>query len=520
MKKYIVLTFALLCSVISNVSAQIIDVVDDFSDGDFVSSPSWKGDTADFMVYDLQLRLNGSKADTSYLSSTLRLMPTDTLKYGFWLKHNSLTSNNSYFRFYFYADNVNPEYSTEALFLEIKPRTIAQVAVCKQYADGEIVTLIEQPYKLSPTNAGQMRFKVLRYPDGRWQLDVDTSGGVAFRTLLSFVDLANDVLVSECYISLWCKYTSADKNKFFIDDIEATAFARSQDGNEDSIMRSAIMPNDLLINEVLFNPYLGGDDFVEIYNNTDSIVVLNKLCLATWDEVGDHVKTLIPLPGNAVVHPRDYVVISSNIDFLRTNYDVKFPDKMYAISKMPSYPNISGSVMLVLSDSTIIDRFDYNEDMHYRWLNDVEGVSLERRSLQHPTDMEDNWHSAAKSVGWATPTYRNSQAADILVPDDAFIVDPDVFSPDNDGYNDLLNISYATRQGDLLANVYIFDQRGRLVKTLHQNALLGTNGMMIWDGSADDGNRCRMGNYVVKIEVFDTSGSVQTIKKVVAIMMK
>ena len=68
MKKYIVLTFALLGSVISNVSAQIIDVVDDFSDGDFVSSPSWKGDTADFMVYDLQLRLNGSKADTSYLS--------------------------------------------------------------------------------------------------------------------------------------------------------------------------------------------------------------------------------------------------------------------------------------------------------------------------------------------------------------------------------------------------------------------------------------------------------------------
>ena len=520
MKIYIILIMVFMCSTVNEVLAQTIEVRDSFTDSDFVLSPPWDGDTADFLVYDLQLRLNGSKADTSYLSTPLKLVSTDTLMYSFWLKHNSLTSNNSYFRFYFYADSINPEHSTKALYVEIKPRSVAQIAIYRKYADEEIVSLVEQPYKLNATNAGQMRFKTLRYPDGRWQVEVDTLGGVAFRNILSFVDLDDEVLGSECYLSLWCKYTSADKNKFFIDDIEATISAYSQGNVGDSVVTATIMPNDLLINEVLFNPYVGGDDFVEIYNNTDSVMALNKLCLATWDELQGCVKTMVPLPINAVVYPHDYVVLSSNTDFLRTNYNVKYPNKMYAISKMPSYTNASGIVVLALTDSTIIDRFDYNEDMHYRWLDDVEGVSLERRSVQHSTNMVGNWHSAAKVVGWATPTYRNSQATDIFVSDDVFVVEPLVFSPDNDGYNDLLNISYTIHDGNLLANIYVFDQRGRLVKTLQQNALLGTNGMMVWDGSADDGTRCRIGNYVLKIEVFDNSGYVQNIKKAVTLMLK
>ena len=518
MKKRIILILVVIYNILGNIYAQNIEVYEEFSDGELHSSPTWVGDTSDFIVSNYQARLNGNKADTSYISTSILLNCDDTLQWQFWLKHNSLTSNNSYFRFYFYANNLNPETSSDALFLEIKPRPTALMAICRQN-NTDTETLIEENFKSVSTNAGQLRIKALRYPDGSWNLYIDTLGGINFTHCLSFVELENATLEHNCFISLWCKYTSSDKNKFFLDDIEAKIL-RNRDTNTIDNEIVPLRPNDLLINEVLFNPYIGGEDFVEIYNNTDSIINLSTVCLATWDNINMCPKTVLPLPDSAVIYPHDYMVISSNIEFLKNNYTVKYLDKLLYISKMPSYPNSSGSVVLTLTDSTIIDRFDYSEDMHYRWLDDVEGISLERRSFDYSTASASNWHSAAKSVGWATPTYNNSQAINLIFSEDMFTIEPNIFSPDNDGYNDLLNICYQTTEENLLVNISIFDNQGRNVKTLERNALLGTNGAFVWDGSNDEGRRCNIGNYIVYIEVYNTVGSMQRFKKAITLMLK
>lgn len=292
----------------------------------------------------------------------------------------------------------------------------------------------------------------------------------------------------------------------------------SQNGK--SVVVDNVAPGDILINEVLFNPYDDGEDFVELYNNTDYTIMLNSIRLATWDADLQKLKTMVALPDSVFMLPQDYVVLTIDADAIYRYYTAKHRDKVVVMKKMPVYSNQQGVVIVSLEDSTVIDRFDYTEELHYRWLTDVEGVSLERRSFEEPTNSAANWHSAAKQTGWATPTYKNSQAMNMIVSDNAFGIEPEVFSPDNDGYNDLLTITYSMHESDMLSNITIFDEQGRLVKALERNAWLGTNGSFVWDGSDENGNRCRIGNYVVYIEVYNTKGSMQTIKKVVTLMLK
>ena len=290
--------------------------------------------------------------------------------------------------------------------------------------------------------------------------------------------------------------------------------------NTKSVIVDNVAPADILINEVLFNPYDDGEDFVELYNNTYDTIMMNNIRLATWDTDLQKLKTMVSLPDSVLLLPQDYLVLTTDDDALYRHYTVKYRNKVVVMNKMPAYSNQKGVVIVSLKDSTIIDRFDYTEDLHYRWLTDVEGVSLERRFFDQPTNTSSNWHSAAKSSGWATPTYRNSQAVNMIVSDDAFAVEPTIFSPDNDGYNDLLNIIYSISDGNLLANISVFDEQGRLVRSLERNAFLGTTGTFVWDGSDQNGSRCRIGNYVIYIEVYDTKGNVQIIKKVITLMMK
>ena len=44
-----------------------------------------------------------------------------------------------------------------------------------------------------------------------------------------------------------------------------------------------ILPGDVLISEVLFNPVAGGSDYVEIYNNSGKEISTNRLYLASRD---------------------------------------------------------------------------------------------------------------------------------------------------------------------------------------------------------------------------------------------
>ncbi|MBK6774943.1 MAG: hypothetical protein IPG74_03525 [Flavobacteriales bacterium] len=70
-------------------------------------------------------------------------------------------------------------------------------------------------------------------------------------------------------------------------------------------------------------------------------------------------------------------------------------------------------------------------------------MSLERNNPARPSsDNNTNWHSAAEAAGLGTPGYQNSQYGPTSEPSGELTVDRAIFSPDNDGFEDVLTVNY------------------------------------------------------------------------------
>ena len=282
--------------------------------------------------------------------------------------------------------------------------------------------------------------------------------------------------------------------------------------------KCALTKGNILINEVLFNPLPNGSDFVEIYNNTSNELCLDSLCLATWDDATQELKTVTPFGNGITLASGGYLVITKDKENILVNYHVPFPEKCLQLKALPAYPDKEGVVILCTKSGEIIDRFAYSENMHFQLLSTKEGVSLERRSFSANTNDASNWQSASKASGWATPTYKNSQYSDFLYLQEPFTLGPNPFSPNLDGIDDFLNINYRMNDDGLLCNITIFDSKGRLVRHLKRNEFMGKEGTFVWDGITEQKRKAPIGNYVVLLEVFDTKGNVKQYKEVVTVL--
>ena len=281
---------------------------------------------------------------------------------------------------------------------------------------------------------------------------------------------------------------------------------------------------DVVINELLFNPWTNGVDYVEIYNRSLKIIDLSVLQLGT-------VKYSPPNPPDTsfypIIHqqtilvPGAYALLTSSPATVEKQYVTSDPNVFLKTDPFPAYNNDEGTAILSTYAGETLDLFTYSEDMHYPLLNYVDGVSLERINFESPTDNRNNWHSAAESVGFGTPGVRNSQFTETS-PDaeDQIMVEPEIFSPDNDGYNDVVSIKYTFEQPGYNMTVDVYDAHGRLVRKLVNNDYLGTSGAVNWDGIQGDNTKAPVGIYVFYVQIFDLSGNVKHYKKTCVLAAK
>lgn len=278
-------------------------------------------------------------------------------------------------------------------------------------------------------------------------------------------------------------------------------------------------PGDLIINEVLSNPYEEGFDFVEIYNRSNKIISLSSWLMATEDNgVIEGAEIITDFGYN--LRPDEYLVLTENGSELPGFYPFTQSDRILKVEDLPSYNNSSGIVILQLPTGEVSDRFEYEESMHFPLIEDLDGVSLERIDPNRPASDATNWSSAAASQGYATPGYQNSQALAAVFGDDDITISPEIFSPDNDGFNDVVTITYQNLDPTLIANIYIYDAAGRPVKHLTKSELLGVNGAISWNGTNEDNLISSVGVYIVYFEVFSSNGNTSRFKKTVVLAQR
>ncbi|MEO0775727.1 MAG: lamin tail domain-containing protein [Bacteroidota bacterium] len=276
-----------------------------------------------------------------------------------------------------------------------------------------------------------------------------------------------------------------------------------------------IEERDLVINEVLFDPEVGGVDFVELFNRSDKVLNLGNLLVANRDD-SLRVAAVRSIPEDYPLFPGRYVVLTPDPEDIRMRYAVEDP-RAFIRMILPTFPNDEGRVVLFENQGNttlFVDELAYRDRWHNELLADREGVSLERISPEGPTQEESNWESAAQTAGFATPTFRNSQFGEELATGSELITLPyTTFSPDSDGFRDALLLRYQTPEAGYLANVRIFDARGRLVRDLSENDLLGRSGTIRWDGADADGAKAKVGIYLLWIELFSPAGDVERIRE-------
>ncbi len=285
----------------------------------------------------------------------------------------------------------------------------------------------------------------------------------------------------------------------------------------------AVELNDVVINEILFNPLGDGVDYVEIYNRSTKTLDLNQLMLGS-------VRQTIPNPPDTILKeitadsylflPQSYVLLTTSKSIVLSQYTSEDPDVFVEMASFPTYSNDAGTAILKAKTGQLIDLIAYTEDMQYPLLTTAEGVALERISFDRPSDDPTNWHSAAESVGFGTPGYQNSMFMALVTTDDAISVTPELFSPDSDGRDDVTSIAYAFDEAGYTLNVYIFDASGQQQRHLVKSMLVSQTGAVSWDGLDENGNRVPIGIYVVYAEAFDLNGSVKSYKKAVVVASK
>ncbi len=279
---------------------------------------------------------------------------------------------------------------------------------------------------------------------------------------------------------------------------------------------SQVAPLDVVINELLPNPRTGGVKFVEIFNTSNKILNVQNWRLANTNSAGDPANFSTISADVYLLGPKEYLVLTENANILANEYPKGKLERFLNMS-LPSYPQSSGSVLLIDGNATILDQFTYDVGLHHPLVKDFKGVSLERISANMPTENKENWISGVQAEGYATPGYQNAQRRQIDGIAENFSIEPKSFAPDDPGTPNFATISYQFANQGNVASITIFDVVGREIMPLAQNELLGTEGFFRWDGTDKTGRKVRIGYYIVFFEIYDMEGRLRSFKDTIVI---
>jgi hypothetical protein len=260
----------------------------------------------------------------------------------------------------------------------------------------------------------------------------------------------------------------------------------------------------MVISEILYEPFAGQAEFVELFN-----AGRDSAWLSGW-QLSDRAGTRGPSPACVIpdlpdpVPPGGFVVVAQDSSGLP---DIPREARLIlAGTGWPALNNLGDDVVLRDGAGSLRDSVAFIPAWHTPGIPDRRGRSLERVGPTLPSNAPTTWATCVSPSG-CTPGRANSVFQNPPGDQARLSCFPNPFSPDADGREDAALIQYHLPGGVWSVGLAVYDVRGRLVRNLCSALPASGVGSLAWDGRDDLRRRVRVGMYVVVMEAWEPGGN-------------
>lgn len=256
----------------------------------------------------------------------------------------------------------------------------------------------------------------------------------------------------------------------------------------------------VLMNEFFALPDSNETEFVEIIPQQAA----NVKDWSIMDSGGS--KGIFP---NLDLAPFTYCLVTDDSTFLDL-----IPDTSVLImpeNGLPGLNNTSETIYILDHTESVIDSLRYDETWPL-----MSSRSTEKYRTSASSNNVKNWGISVGDEG-QTPGYQNSLFFSDFPSKGTVEFSPDPFSPDGDGIDDLLTLTFSLPYLEAAIRWEVIDMAGRIIAKPYYNYYVGQNGKLTWNGKRDNGKLARIGIYVMKISFQDANStkSMERVKTVV-----
>jgi len=244
-------------------------------------------------------------------------------------------------------------------------------------------------------------------------------------------------------------------------------------------------PGTIKINEFLCIPESNQSEFVEL-------ISFDEVHMNGWT-IRDK-STIKELP-EIFVTKDQFIVIASDSGF----QDQTEPNALFVvpIDGFPSLNNDGDKIMIYDKTGVCIDSLYYSTDWFIH-----SGRSTEKYRPEYDSADSTRW-GVAIGVPPITPGKENSLYYDQIPKKGSIQYFPNPFSPDGDGFDDILNILCCFPYEQAIVKVEIFDMAGRNIATPYWNQYVSQEILLLWDGYQKNRIPAKIGMYLVKTTARD-----------------
>ncbi|KPK89422.1 hypothetical protein AMJ80_09800 [bacterium SM23_31] len=268
------------------------------------------------------------------------------------------------------------------------------------------------------------------------------------------------------------------------------------DSNMQNNMLSFLMnvlesENQVIINEIMYQPLRNEAEWIELFNRGTSEVNLRNWRIKDKSRA----EGAVIGQGDIIFPPGDYIVLTGDSIKLANYYPLSFT--IINVSHFPALNNDGDEITVLDAAGRVSDSVEYNSS----WGSNP-GVSLERIQVNASSNDRNNWGLSTSHEG-ATPGHVNSLEVHGISGQVLIVPEPNPFSPGRDMHVCRITVTQPLTQS--LVTMKIFDRYGRLVRDLLRGEPQGSNFTVEWDGRNNNGRLMQTDIYVIYFNAISTN---------------